>query len=411
MLLYHLGIRLYSLAIFIATFFSAKAKKLAEGRKNTWQLLDDFKRLPEKELLWFHCASLGEFEQARPIIERLKSERDIQIALSFFSPSGYEIRKNYQLADVIFYLPSDTIANAQKLVKLLSPNKVFFVKYEIWVNLITAIFEQQIPAFLLSATFRKEHIYFKWYGKLFDETLRKFKVIFTQDDLSTELLKSKQFTNVIKSNDTRYDRVYNTFTTAKPLPLIAAFAQQQLVIILGSSYSQEEQFTHDFMSQAVQPHLKIIVAPHHIDAIRIAQIKTQFARFNPIEYSNATLENISQHQVLIIDNIGLLSSLYGYAHIAFIGGGFGSKGIHNTLEAAAFGMPIVIGPNNHHRFPELEALKNVEVLFTIENQEHLNKLFNRFVTDSNYLNRTKARSQAFIKENIGATDIVLANIG
>ncbi len=410
MLVYHLGIRFYSLAIFIASFFSIKAKKLAEGRKNTWKILSDFKRLPHKPLAWFHCASLGEFEQARPVIERLKRDSDIQIVVSFFSPSGYEVRKNYPLADLIFYLPSDTSFNAKRLLRIISPSMLFFVKYEIWINLITQVNKQGVPLYLLSATFRPNHIYFKWYGRLFKKALTRFKVIFTQDHSSTQLLKAHGLNQVVWSNDTRYDRVYETCQQAKPLPLIEAFAQQELILILGSSYEQEEQLALGFINQLLELNVKLIIAPHEISATRIAHIMSIFSAYKPIKYAEINEVNAPNARILVIDNVGLLASLYAYAHIALIGGGFGTKGIHNTLEAATFGMPILIGPNNQERFPETALLKEAGVLYTITNQMDTNELLNALTRNNNRLQQIKQQSQQFIRQNIGATDVIIANL-
>lgn len=410
MVLYYLGIRLYSLAIFIASIFNTKAKKLTEGRKNTWKILGNFNRIQDKPLAWFHCASLGEFEQARPVIERLKRERDIQIVVSFFSPSGYEVRKNYPLADLVFYLPADTTYHAKQLLKALSPQMVFFVKYEIWLRLINQISSHGIPLYLLSATFRPKHIYFKWYGQLFKKALIQFKVIFTQDTSSTLLLKQHGLNNVVWSNDTRYDRVYDTCQQTKPLPLIETFAQQELVLILGSSYAQEEQLALGFLKQLPELNVKLIIAPHEISATRIAHVMGVFEAYKPIRYSEINVENAPNAQVLIIDNVGLLASLYAYAHMALIGGGFGSKGIHNTLEAATFGMPILIGPNNQERFPETTLLKEAGVLYTINNQLEVNELLNAFSKDSNRLQQIKQQSQQFIRQNIGATDVIIAHL-
>lgn len=410
-MLYNLGIYLYSFAIFLAQFFNPKAKKLYTGRINTWKILSNFQRNTTKPLVWFHCASLGEFEQARPVIEKLKLERDIQIALSFFSPSGYEVRKDYALADVVFYLPADTYNNAKKVLNHLSPSMVFLVKYEIWINLIKQIYALEIPLYLISATFRPKHIYFKWYGQLFKNTLRKFKLIFTQDEFSATLLKDHHFNNVLVSNDTRYDRVYANCLQVKKLPLIESFVAQELVIVLGSSYLDEERLIANFIHEFKQYKLKVVIAPHQISASRIAQVMQLFTANNPIKYSEATLEQVVQHQVLVIDNIGLLSSIYQYAHIAIIGGGFGNQGIHNTLEAATFGMPILIGPNNHERFPELGLLAHHNVLHTITNQPEFNQLLISLIENTAKRNDIKQRAKLFIQNNIGATDFIFTHLG
>ena len=406
--LYNIGIAIYSAAIIVAAFFNPKAKLLHLGRKNTWHILSQFKTKAHKQLAWFHCASLGEFEQARPLIESLKAEHDMQIAVSFFSPSGYEIRKNYALADIIFYLPSDSSNHAQKVIDALKPNYIFFVKYEIWLHYIDTIFKLGIPIYLLSATFRPGHIYFKWYGNIFKNALSKFTLIFTQDKQSTQLLQANGFSNVLFSNDTRFDRVFNTCQNPKKLPLVSAFKQHKQLLVLGSSYNAEEQITAKYLKQ--NPHLKVVVAPHHINTTRIQQVLQTFKAFNPVLYSQINNADLTDMQVLIIDNIGLLASIYQYADLAFIGGGFGKSGIHNTLEAATFGMPIFIGPNNHHKFHEVEQLKKERIVLTVHHYNDFLKHMNTFIENKALLKTVKNASQQFIKNNIGATKIVLEQL-
>ncbi|MES2690995.1 MAG: glycosyltransferase N-terminal domain-containing protein [Bacteroidota bacterium] len=408
MLIYSLAISLYNLAIFLAKPFNKKAALLVNGRKNTASILKKFTRDSSRQLAWFHCASLGEFEQARPVIEQLKREKNIQVAISFFSPSGYEVRKNYDLADVVFYLPSDSHLHAQLVLDTLKPDMAFFVKYEIWVRYITEITKRNIQLYLLSATFRPSHIYFRWYGKHLKRALQCFDVIFTQDQASLALLKNNGLPNAVFSNDTRYDRVYDQSMHPKPLPLVRSFKGPGKLLVLGSSYTHEETFAAALIKH--HPDLKVVIAPHHINKERIEEIEKQFSFTATLTYSAATEASASSAQVLIIDNIGLLSSIYQYAEIAFIGGGFGSNGIHNTLEAATFGMPVLIGPNNHERFPETGLMTGRKILFTVAAAETFVETMVAFLTDRALLHQTGLAARNFIKENTGATAVIINHI-
>lgn len=409
MLFYNLTIWLFSIAINLAKLFNAKAKLLANGRKNTPKLLASFQRKANHKLAWFHCASLGEFEQARPIIESLKARGNFQIAVSFFSPSGYEVRKNYAYADVVFYIPADTAAQARFLLNTLKPDYVFLVKYEIWINLINQVKKQAIPLYLVSATFSPKFPYFKWYGGIFRKALRKFNYIFTQDYASTQLMDKFGFTNVIFSNDTRYDRVFDTCQNPKDLPVVKIFKNDKPVLVLGSSYAAEEALVAGYL-KTTKTYLKVIIAPHIITPQRINEIVQLFNGYAVLKYSEATLHNASQAQILIIDNIGLLSSIYQYADLALIGGGFGVKGIHNTLEAATFGMPIFIGPNNHQLFPETGLLTEAGVLFTINSSDEFDVQLLTMLTNNDLRNQIKAQSQQFIRTNLGATKLILTKV-
>ncbi len=404
-MVYSLALFIYELLLKLIAPFHQKASKLIAGRKNTFVLLHKFKRSADKKLAWFHCASLGEFEQARPVIE-VYHNKGYQIAVSFYSPSGYDIRKNYELADLVFYLPNDTTANAENLIRALQPQVVFIVKYEIWLRLISTIKKYQIDLYLLSATFRSDQRYFKWYGRAFFRALQQFDAIFTQDKDSLTLLNKYDITQAYYTDDTRYDRVMQTVANKKQLRMVEAFVQQSKVIIAGSSYASEEKILADWM--VTTNDIKLIIAPHHINATRIAEVQSIFNSFPTITWSVATTqpELLSLSKVLIIDNIGLLASLYAYGNIAFVGGGFGTKGIHNTLEAAAFGLPVIIGPNNHERFPEVNLLKNAGALFSISSPEEASALLNQLFTN-NYYQEAGKKANAFVVEHSGATAKVI----
>ena len=407
-MIYNFALNIYGLAIQIAAIFNAKAKLLLNGRKQTPKLLTQFTRNTHKKLAWFHCASLGEFEQARPLIEKLKNNHDYQIAVSFFSPSGYEIRKNYELADIVFYLPKDTAKNAKMILHNLMPNVVFFVKYEIWLHYIKSIVKNNIPLYLVSATFRKNQLYFKWYGGAFKKALKSFDALFTQDKSSTQVLIDYGFKNVVFSNDTRYDRVFETCQNPNDLPIIAAFKQQHRLLVVGSSYGYEEKLVAAFLKENKK--LKVVIAPHQISKERITEVEQTFKNYATTKYSDAEHILVHDKQVLIIDNIGLLASIYQYGDVAFVGGGFGKKGIHNTLEAATFGMPIFIGPNNHDKFPEIKLLHGAGVLFYINSQQAFDNRLLSFITNTNLLHDVKQNSSRVMAANRGATKIILDKI-
>lgn len=403
---YNLGIRGYDALVWMAAFFNVKAKQLLRGRKESLDKLSKFKRESGKKLAWFHCASLGEFEQARPVIESLKKQSNVQIAVSFFSPSGYEIRKNYELADIVFYLPSDRKANARIILQILQPDWVFFVKYEIWIHYITETFNRAIPLYLLSATFRPSHLYFKWYGYVFKRALLRFTILFTQDHASTQLAQANGLSNVVFSNDTRYDRVYDQCKHPKDLPIVKVFKNEQPLLVLGSSYADEEKMLAHYLKHA-DAGLKVVIAPHQISPQRIQEIEHLLDDYKVLRYSEASLFNAYQAQILLIDNIGLLSSIYYYADVAFIGGGFGTKGLHNMLEAATFGMPILIGPKNHARFPEAGLLKEAGVLFTVTHADDFSERLLSLLTNTNLRSSVARKSRQFIENNIGATPLVM----
>ncbi len=407
-MIYDLAISFYGLSINVAALFQKKAQLLKVGRKNTFNILANFNRDPLKKLAWFHCASLGEFEQARPLIEKLKAQHNIQIAVSFFSPSGYEVRKNYELADVVFYLPADTPKNANFVLGALTPDIVFFVKYEIWLHYIKATKQRTIPFYLISATFRPAQIYFRWYGVAFKRALESFDLIFTQDPKSTHTLQINGIGNVLKSNDTRYDRVFETCQNPKKLPIIEAFKQQQRLLVVGSSYAQEEKLVECFLKE--DKNIKIVIAPHEISDERINEVEKIFKGFSTIKYSVADEVSVRDKQILIIDNIGLLASIYQYGDVALVGGGFGKKGIHNTLEAATFGMPIFIGPNNHDKFPEIKLLHGAGVLFYISTQEEFDIKLLSFITNTNLLHDVKQNSSKVMASHRGATQLILDKI-
>jgi 3-deoxy-D-manno-octulosonic-acid transferase len=361
--LYSLVTRIYFGAIYLFSFFKTKAKLWIEGRKNIFYSLETkiSNCRPEQKRYWFHCASVGEFEQGRPLIEALKKQDpNAFIMLSFFSPSGYELRKHYSGADLITYLPADSRHNAERWFNILKPEKVFFIKYEFWYFFLKEAQRRKTDLYLVSAHFRKEQLFFSYFGKLQREMLRCFTFIFVQENSSEILLKSIGIKNVIISGDTRLDRVSKIKSEGMSLPLMHNFKGKHKVLVCGSSWPSDEKLIFEFFKNYLkQNDWKLIIAPHEIVKHKIATLKSMFeASASTLLYSEITdnvwLENT---RIIIIDNLGMLNKIYAYADLAYIGGGFG-KGIHNILEAAVYGIPVFFGPNNH-KFQEALALKNI----------------------------------------------------
>ncbi len=410
-LLYTIALFLYRIAVFIASFFNSKAKLFYEGRKDLIVNIGLKLNNDTSKKIWFHCSSLGEFEQARPLIERIKKgHADYKIIITFFSPSGYEIRKNYALADYVFYLPLDSARHAEKIIELFNPQKVFFVKYEFWFHYLNQLKINKIPTYLVSASFLNDQIFFKWYGVFFRNMLNSFETIFTQNDSSKKLLNGIDITNVIVSKDTRFDRVSETVRSVQPLPKIELFKQHSFILVAGSSYLEEANLINRFLDLHPDTNIKIIIAPHEIDHAHLDEVKNLFSKKSICFYSTATDSDLFSSKVLVIDNIGLLSSIYQYASIALIGGGFGHKGLHNTLEAATFGMPILFGPNNHQKFPESIQLIENGSAFTIHNSDEFEKILLEFITNKLKLEEVSLLSKTFINSNTGATDIILSKL-
>jgi len=396
---YNIGIYLYQFAIYIASFFNDKASKLRFGQRQAFQVLKG-KIIPNANYVWFHAASLGEFEQGRPVIEKLKLEQpDTKILLTFFSPSGYEVRKNYTGADIVCYLPLDTASNAKRFVKLVNPSKVIFIKYEFWPNYLLELQSAKVPVYSISAIFRPQQVFFKWYGQWYRNLLSTFKHIFVQDESSLQLLEKYEITNVSVAGDTRFDRVYDLFKQAKQLPLIADFCKGSKVLVAGSSWGKDEEILVRY--QIEHPDLKLILVPHEIHKAHIDAI-SELLDGKLIRYSEANSSNIQSFNCLVVDTIGILSSIYRYATVAYIGGGFG-VGIHNTLEAAVYGVPVVFGPN-YQKFREARELIEVGGAFSINNYESLKFQLDKLLLDTNAGNC----AGEYVKKNTGATELIMS---
>ena len=402
-LLYTLIILLYRLAISAASLFNAKAKRWIEGRKDIFKKLDAAIE-KNKPLAWFHCASLGEFEQGRPVIERFKElHPDHKILVTFFSPSGYEIRKNYQEADHVFYLPIDTRANGERFISIADPSIVFFIKYEFWFNYIDVLHKKNIPFYLVSANFRSTQHFFKWYGGWQRKMLHYYKHIFVQNISSKQLLNSIGVNNVTVSGDTRFDRVAQVAAQAKNIHIAEQFSKDGFVVVAGSTWPEDEAL----LAKAIEcTTIKLIIAPHEIHEDKIKHLISLFAGdVKACRYSQANIAALAGARVLIIDNIGMLSSLYRCGKVAYIGGGFG-KGIHNTLEAAAYGRPVIFGPN-YEKFNEAKELVKIGGGFSIDDEEELSRVIVRFVNSTEELEKASKASAEYVQKNKGATEMIL----
>ena len=400
--LYNIGICLYQLAIFVASFFNTKAKKLRIGQAEAFAVLKQ-KIEPNTRYVWFHAASLGEFEQGRPVIEQLKKQQpDTKIILTFFSPSGYEIRKNYALADIVSYLPLDTASSAKRFVEMLNPSKAIFIKYEFWPNYLQALKAAGIPVYSISAIFRPGQIFFRWYGQWYKTLLQGIDHIFVQDKASLDLLKTNGIENVTVAGDTRFDRVADLAAQAKNIPLVEAFVKDaDKVIVAGSSWPKDEELLVRYLQ--LHPDVKMILVPHEIHAAHITGI-SKLLDGNFVRYTEATETNVQTTNCLVVDTIGLLSSIYRYGHVAYIGGGFG-VGIHNTLEAAVWNVPVVFGPM-YEKFREARDLIAIGGAFSIPDYETLEEKLDALLKDE----KAGVIAGEYVKQNTGATKLILKEI-
>ena len=405
--IYIISIFLYSILIKLASPFNLKARQISKGRGKVFSELKA-KIKHDRPIIWVHCASLGEFEQGRPIIEAIKNEYpQYQILLTFFSPSGYEIRKDYTLADYICYLPADTKNNAEKLIGLVQPELVFFVKYEFWYNYITELKKRNIPLFLVSAIFRENQLFFKnsLWGKWYRQMLFGFDHFFVQDEQSVLLLGKIGVHNVTKAGDTRFDRVAEIARSGKNISLVENFKGTDQLVVAGSTWKPDEELLIQYIQ--THPGTKFIIAPHETKKANIDRLMI-LLKNTAICYSQATNETIINKQVLIIDTIGLLSAIYKYADLAYIGGGFG-VGIHNTLEAAVFGMPIVFGPN-YLKFQEATSMVNLGIAYPISDYNSLQTILEDLLTDTKKMDSISRECINFTNQNLGATGFILNKV-
>jgi len=400
--MYDVAIAFYAFVVRIASLFNKKAKKMLAGQGQTFSILK--KNIdPKARYIWFHAASLGEFEQGRPLIEKIKAEKpEYKILLSFFSPSGYEVKKDYEGADVVCYLPFDFRSNARKFLRLTKPEIAIFIKYEFWMNYLNCLKERSIPTYIISAVFRPTQIFFRWYGYRYRDVLNDFNWFFVQDENSLRLLERFNHRNITISGDTRFDRVYQISKQEKKLPLVEEFKnkteRKQPILIAGSTWDKDEEILIPYFNQ--HPEIKLIIAPHEMGKGRIMELQNRIKR-PAVLYSQADEKEIEKAECLIIDCIGLLSSVYRYGTIAYIGGGFGT-GIHNVLEAAVYGMPVLFGPN-HEKFIEAEELIALQAAFPISNETDFSARMNDLLAYPELIQTTGEKAKNYVVNNLGAT--------
>lgn len=405
--LYNIIIHIAGFSLKIIALFSPKIKLFVEGRKAVFPTLTQKIESSDKTI-WFHAASLGEYEQGLPVIEKIKGEfPSHKIIISFFSPSGYEVRKNNTIADATVYLPLDTKKNAQEFLKLAHPDMVFFIKYEYWINYLSELKKQNTPTYLISGILRENQLFFKWYGGFYRKALDSFTSFFVQNENSKKLLYQLGKTNVIVSGDTRFDRVAAILEKDNRLDFITNFKNNTLTIVIGSSWPKDEILLANFINTTSLP-VKFIIAPHNIKSEQIEQLKKNLTKKTAL-FSEKEGKNLADYNVFIIDTIGILTKIYSYADIAYVGGGFGNPGVHNLLEPATFGVPIVIGPNFSH-FQEAIALVNIGGALSVSNQKELNHVFEDLILNDAFRNEKGHICSTFISMNKGATNSIIKKI-
>ncbi len=401
---------MYLLGVAIYSCFNEKVRKMWRGEREAFKILRE-KVDPNAKYVWFHAASLGEFEQGRPLMEQLRKEHpEYKILLTFFSPSGYEVRKNYEGADIITYLPLDTITNARRFLRTVRPVMAFFIKYEFWYNYLHILKHRGVPVYSVSSIFRSEQVFFKWYGRQYGRVLNCFTHFFVQNDISKELLAKIGITNATVVGDTRFDRVLQIKEAAKQLPVVEAFVKDApLVFVAGSSWPPDEEIFIKYFNE--HKNWKLIIAPHVIGEDHLKQIEKLLEGRKVIRYTTLegldNLENLDKQEVLIINCFGLLSSIYHYGNVAYVGGGFG-VGIHNLLEAAVWDVPVFFGPNNQ-KFQEAQGLKTSGG-FEISSYEDFAAQMDRFAADDAYLQEQGQKAGHFVKGQSGATQKVLSAV-
>ena len=406
MWLYNIGIILYARCIALAARWYPKARLWSEGRERLFERMAEAIK-PEDRVVWVHSSSLGEFEQGRPVIEKIRARYpEYKILLTFFSPSGYEIRKNYQGADYIFYLPADTARNARRFLDVAHPEVAIFVKYEFWINLLAELRKRKVKTYIISSIFRRNSVFFRWYGAMWRKALRAFNTIFVQNEESKKLLAGIGFDNVVIAGDSRFDRVAEIARQAKKIDLIDRFRGGSRLFVAGSTWGPDEEILIQLINE--NPSVKFVIAPHEMEEERIAKIESS-VKGGALRYTRCTpLTSFGSKQVLVLDTMGMLSSVYGYASWSYIGGGFG-VGIHNTLEAATFGLPIAFGPN-YHKFKEARDLVDLGAATSVIDYKQLARWFAPLRDNEVFLRKVSRLSREYTPQNQGATDIFLKEI-
>ena len=399
MYFYLFGVAIYSL-------IDKKVRKMWRGERDAFDVLRE-KVEEGAQYVWFHAASLGEFEQGRPLMERLRSDHpEYKILLTFFSPSGYEVRKNYEGADIICYLPLDTAANARRFLRLVRPVMAFFIKYEFWYNYLHILRHRKVPVYSVSSIFRSEQVFFQWYGREYSRVLRCITHFYVQNETSRQLLASLRLKNATVVGDTRFDRVLQIRDAAKQLPIAEAFSRGHRVFVAGSSWPPDEDVFIKYFNE--HSDWRLIIAPHVIGEDHLRQIRAML-KVPTVLYTETTPEEAANAQCLIINCFGLLSSIYQYGEVAYVGGGFG-VGIHNVLEAAVWDMPVIFGPNNK-RFQEAQGLLAAKGGFEVDGPDAFQETMDHLASDQQLLDNVSSAAGTFVKGQAGATDKVMAAVG
>lgn len=402
--IYNLLLFKVSILLRFIALFNKKIKLFVDGRKQTFSKLENIKKTDK--VIWFHAASLGEFEQGRPIIEALKERyKNHKIVVTFFSPSGYEIRKNYPLADVVCYLPFDTKANVQKFIAKIHPEIAIIIKYEFWPNLLSEVKKQGINTILISGIFRKKQSFFKWYGGFMRNKLKAFNHFYVQNEASKKLLSSIGFQNTTIAGDTRFDRVHDILKQDNSLDFINEFKNNSYTVVAGSTWKEDENLFVNYINNHASADEKFIIAPHNINQKQIKELQKSINK-KTILYSEKEGQNLSENQVFIIDTIGLLTKIYSYADVAYVGGGL-ATGLHNILEPATFGVPIVFGANKYKKFQEATDLLKLGSVTIVTNNEDFSSNFTTLKANANLRTKMGSKNYHYIKNNIGATKIIM----
>ncbi|NBL63654.1 3-deoxy-D-manno-octulosonic acid transferase [Flavobacterium sp. NST-5] len=405
---------LYNLLVYFAQFFlkivalfNPKMKLFVSGRKNVFKTL--LSKISAKDkTIWFHAASLGEYEQGLPVMEKIRQEfPNHKLVLTFFSPSGFEVRKNATTADVIVYLPLDTNFNAKKFIEIVHPEMAFFVKYEFWPNYLNQIKNNNIPTYLISGIFRENQVFFKWYGGFYRNALKSFKMFFVQNESSKNLLQKIGFSNVKISGDTRFDRVLKILNRDNTLDFVEKFTDKKFTIVAGSTWQPDEEKIVKYINNN-DFDIKFIIAPHNVKPNQISELKKSITK-KTVLFSEMKNKNLADYQVFIVDTIGILTKIYSYADVAYVGGGFGTSGLHNILEPATFGIPIIIG-HNFKKFSEAVALVNLGGCIAVKNYEDLRQTLDFLFTHEEERLEKGHIASTFVNMNKNATQIIFNNL-
>ncbi len=404
--LYTIFISVFNALLPLLGVIRPKLKLFVNGRKTIFKTLEE-KISKDDRILWFHCASLGEYEQGVPVMQKLKQEYpNHKLLVTFFSPSGYEVKKNSKLADILVYLPIDTLVNAKRFIKLAHPEIAVFVKYEFWPNYLKELKKNTIPCIVVSAAFRKEQSFFRWYGGFMRNALNNVDHFFVQDSISKKLLMQSGFDNVTISGDTRFDRVSHQIEMDNRLDFISEFIQGRLCMVIGSSWPEDEEVFIDFINNTTRD-ICFIIAPHEIKEGSIVALKQKLTKKAVLFSKKESVKNLADHTIFILDTIGYLSKVYSYADIAYVGGAMGTSGLHNILEPATFGVPIVIG-KNFEKFREAKQLQKLAGLFSVANAIGFTTIMDKLIANNKFREQTGMITGHFINSNTGATEKIIA---